>query len=262
MSRLHVVDLRPRRKSADHAAERLEKRTREHARKVVRRASQRRRRTGRRKRQRIGIQKRVGRVAEAVAIHTGRIALADGKTELLGHSRDRRIASEVPVGLLDDCLSHRGQLQRGQDRAHVAERLVERGRLDGGELEQHRLHAVEHAVPELVRHHVRALAGKDRGVAAADRIAHRVVEERQTLLDVLRREIVPRVVRVQIDTVVEPDRNGRAHIRVPGVCPRSRPERRRATQRLGQRPIPEAIGTNWMDLDGRGARRLDDARGE
>ena len=56
---------------------------------------------------------------------------------------------------------------------------------------------------ELMCHHVGTLAGKYRDPAAVARVDHRVVEERQPLLDILSREVVTRVERVQVDPVVQ-----------------------------------------------------------
>ena len=65
---------------------------------------------------------------------------------------------------------------------------------------------------ELVRHDVGTFAREDGDLAGRGGVADGVVEERESLLDVLRRKVVARVVGVQIDAVVQPDRNRRADL--------------------------------------------------
>ena len=244
----NIVDARAGGESRHHAAERLEKCAGEDAREVMSGAGQLGGWAGGRQRQRIHVNERIGRVAETVAIDSRGIALPNRKPKLLGDARHRRIAPQVSVGFLEHRLPHGRQLQRREDRAHIAERLVKRRGFDRGELEQRRLQAVEDRVTELVGDDVRALAREHRGQPAAGRVADGVVEEREALLDVLGRKVVARVVGVQIDAVVETDRNRRADIRMPASCTGRGPEPGGAPQRLSGRPIAEPvvpIGCTW-----------------
>ena len=140
-----------------HAGQDLEHGAREHARERVRLRGQRGGRRLRRQRPRIAVEPLVGGVAQAVGLGPVRADLTHRPAELLADPGDARGPPQLAAGLGQHGVAHARQLERDEQRADVAEGLVEAGDLDAHLVPELGADGVEHRVAELVAGDVRTL---------------------------------------------------------------------------------------------------------
>src|SRR3974390_2998222 len=88
----------------------------------------------------------------------------DRGAELLGESRQPRIAGNVPTGVLEYRRAQRRKLQIAKDSAHVAKRFMKSGRFLAAGVEKLWLYGIENGVAHFVTDDVRACAGEHHAV--------------------------------------------------------------------------------------------------
>ena len=182
------------------------------------------------KRLRIPVEERIRRVPQTVGVDGIRMLHADRSAKLFGQPRQARRSIEHAIGLTQHFLPERVLLQRGENRAHVAERFVERCGFDGLCVEELRPQRVEHGMPHLVADHVGTLARK-------------VGASRDCLMEKMEAGAVTkasaRIERIQVFTVVQHHRQHLADLPRDGTIDDAAPEVRGPTQRGGGRVVAE-----------------------